>query len=47
MPSLGIAVVDGETAAEIIEAADLTLAGVDEVEAFLEGLAAELGRAGR
>jgi trehalose 6-phosphate phosphatase len=46
-PSLGIAVVDNETAAEIIEAADLTLAGVDEVEAFLEGLVERLGRAER
>ncbi len=41
-PGLAIAVVDAETPAAVREYADLTLDGVDEVEAFLDGLATQL-----
>ncbi len=46
-PGLAIAVVDGETKAAVRESADLTLAGVDAVEAFLDSLATELGNGGQ
>ena len=43
-PGLAIAVVDSETRGEVRDAADATLAGVSEVEAFLAALAQRLGR---
>ena len=41
-PGLAIAVVDAETPDAVLEYADLALAGVDAVEAFLEALAMRL-----
>ena len=47
LPGAAIGVKDGETEAAVIAAADLTLAGVDAVEEFLELLADELENGGR
>lgn len=44
LSGLAIAVVDAETPPSVIEAADLTLAGVDEVEEFLDLLLAAIQR---
>jgi trehalose 6-phosphate phosphatase len=38
LPSLGLAVIDPETPVAVIEAADMYLSGVDEVNAFLAAL---------